>query len=67
MIQRWGFWKLNNCTKNCLICDQPLGFQGVKPTVCSRDLCTHGLYEYGLGTNIAGEVLHNLEVVGKQI
>ncbi len=50
-----------------MICDQPLGFQGVKPTVCSRDLCTHGLYEYGLGTNIAGEVLHNLEVVGKQI
>lgn len=25
----------------CLICDGPLGYRGVKPTVCPNALCNH--------------------------
>ena len=33
--------KLLTCTRTCVICDGSMGFEGMKPTVCSKPLCTH--------------------------
>lgn len=73
----YAAWRLITCTRNCVICDEPLGYQGLKPAVCSKPLCTHGyisfkeyncrLEEYGLGLDIAAEIHHNPEVVDMMI
>jgi len=55
--------RMHCCSASCLICDAPLGFQGVKPAVCPKPLCTHSFEAYGLGFSLTSELRHNPEVV----
>lgn len=41
--------RIRNCTRTCIICDDPLPFQMVKPAVCDKNLCCHSHEQYGLG------------------
>lgn len=47
-ILKYMNYKFENCSSNCVICDQKLGFEGMKPTVCDNELCIHSLEEYGI-------------------
>ena len=33
--------RMHSCSSSCIICDAPLGFEGVKPAVCPKPLCMH--------------------------
>mmetsp|Transcript_5957 Transcript_5957/g.8323 ORF Transcript_5957/g.8323 Transcript_5957/m.8323 type:complete len:599 (+) Transcript_5957:141-1937(+) len=55
--------RINNCTKTCIICDDALPFQMIKPAVCDKQLCTHSHEQYGLGADVASEIRDNPEVV----
>ncbi len=46
----------------CLICTKPMEFEGFKPAVCCRTLCTMAFEDLGLGFNLANEILENPEV-----
>eukprot|EP01080_Neovahlkampfia_damariscottae_P002161 gene2161-2026_t len=56
-------FKVTNCANNCIICDQELGFEGFKPTICERQLCIHSSEQYGLGVDIMNEINTNAIVV----
>src|SRR5690349_2679262 len=56
-------FKLQNCTKDCIICDSPLDFQMVKPTVCERKLCLFSHEQYGLGADVASTITHYPDLV----
>lgn len=58
-IMEYLNYKISNCSSTCIICDTKLGYDGMKPTVCDKELCTHSLDEYGLGVDIMGEMQHN--------
>ncbi|KAL6051672.1 Poly [ADP-ribose] polymerase 6 [Balamuthia mandrillaris] len=55
--------RMQTVSNNCVICDSPLGYEGLKPTVCSKVLCTHSFDAYGLGFSLTSELMHNPEVV----
>jgi len=55
--------RLKTCSSSCVICDGALGYQGVKPTVCTKPLCTHSFDAYGLGFSLTSELEHNADVV----
>lgn len=55
--------KLKTCSSTCIICDKKLGFSGLKPTVCDKELCIHSLYEHGLGIDLVNEIKNNGKVV----
>eukprot|EP01087_Luapelamoeba_hula_P017063 TRINITY_DN5342_c0_g1_i1.p1 TRINITY_DN5342_c0_g1~~TRINITY_DN5342_c0_g1_i1.p1 ORF type:complete len:558 (+),score=72.30 TRINITY_DN5342_c0_g1_i1:442-2115(+) len=55
--------RLKTCASSCIICDAPLGFVGVKPTVCPNLLCTHSFDAYGLGFSLTSELAHNADVI----
>jgi hypothetical protein len=57
-IQRLIKFRVDTCTKNCLICDDLLPLDGMKTSVCDKALCRHGLENYGLGTDVASELAH---------
>lgn len=46
----------------CLICCKPMEFEGLKPAVCSRNLCTMAFEDLGIGFNLATEIRENPEV-----
>ena len=48
--------RLKTCATSCIICDAPLGYMGVKPTVCPSILCTHSFDAYGLGFSLTSEL-----------
>jgi len=52
-----------NMTNNCVICDKPLGYAGLKPSVCGEVLCTHSHESYGLGLSLHSDLEHNPTVV----
>lgn len=56
-------YKISNCSSTCIICDSKLGYDGMKPTVCEKELCVHSLEEYGLGVDIYAELQHNISVI----
>ena len=33
--------RMHSCSSSCIICDAPLGYEGVKPAVCPKPLCMH--------------------------
>jgi hypothetical protein len=49
-------YKISTCSTTCIICDDVLGFDGMKPTVCDKDLCMHSLDQYSLGIDIIDEL-----------
>lgn len=55
--------RINDCTKTCIICDGPLPFQMIKPSVCSNPLCVHSYEQYGLGADVATEIRDSSDVV----
>lgn len=55
--------RMHSCSSSCIICDAPLGFEGVKPAVCPKPLCMHSFEAYGLGFSLTSELRHNPEVV----
>lgn len=56
-------WRIDNCTKTCIICDGELPFQMIKPAVCGKSLCVHSHEQYGLGADVASEVRDSPDVV----
>jgi len=55
--------RINNCTKNCIICDSVLPYQMLKPAVCDSALCLYSYDQYGLGADVASEIRNGKEVV----
>lgn len=55
--------RVANCAARCVICDDELGYEGIRPVCCEKALCEHSLYEYGLGIDIYSELVHNEKVV----
>eukprot|EP01114_Cavostelium_apophysatum_P019380 TRINITY_DN6231_c0_g1_i1.p1 TRINITY_DN6231_c0_g1~~TRINITY_DN6231_c0_g1_i1.p1 ORF type:complete len:564 (-),score=140.41 TRINITY_DN6231_c0_g1_i1:26-1717(-) len=56
-------YTIKNCTKNCIICNDPLPFQMIKPAVCDNTLCVHSHEQYGLGADVASEIRDSPDVV----
>lgn len=54
--------RLKNCTKYCIICDNELGYVGLKPAVCDRQLCVFSHSQYGLGEDVGLFIQNNPEV-----
>jgi hypothetical protein len=54
--------KISVCTKTCVICDTPLAFEMLKPSVCDSALCTFSSEQYGLGQDVVAMLQHNPEV-----
>jgi hypothetical protein len=40
---------IKNCSKYCLICNEELPYQGIKPTICTKILCVYSYERFGLG------------------
>ena len=55
--------RIQNCTKNCIICDSFLSLQMMKPAVCDNKLCLFSHEQYGIGADVASEIHHYSEVV----
>lgn len=55
--------KFLKCCNNCIICDDTLGYTGLKPSVCDKELCIHCVEQYGLGIDIVSEVKKNQQVL----
>eukprot|EP01090_Pellita_catalonica_P000924 TRINITY_DN1065_c0_g1_i1.p1 TRINITY_DN1065_c0_g1~~TRINITY_DN1065_c0_g1_i1.p1 ORF type:complete len:755 (-),score=117.75 TRINITY_DN1065_c0_g1_i1:16-2280(-) len=55
--------RFHTCANSCVICDASLGYEGLKPTVCLKPLCTHSYNAYGLGFSLTSELQHSPEVV----
>lgn len=45
--------KILHCSNNCIICDQPLKFEVLKPSLCDRDLCSFSYEQFDLGVDPA--------------
>jgi len=56
-------YKLLTCNRNCLICDKKLEHSGMKPAVCSREVCIMGYEEFGLGFDLGTEIVQQPQVV----
>jgi hypothetical protein len=54
---------LATCNKHCMACGEPLVYVGLKPTVCSKDLCKYGFEDLGAGFDLSGEVSEQPQVV----
>ena len=54
--------KISVCTKTCVICDTPLAFEMLKPSICDSALCTFSSEQYGLGQDVVAMLQHNPEV-----
>lgn len=48
--------KIMNCTTCCMICDNPLPFSMLKPSICDSSLCAFSFDEFGLGLDVASEI-----------
>jgi len=55
--------KIINCTTNCMLCDAPLEFPMLKPSICDKPLCAFGYDQFGVGVDLAAEIQNNSEVV----
>ncbi|KAL6068634.1 Poly [ADP-ribose] polymerase 6 [Balamuthia mandrillaris] len=54
---------IRKCTAHCVICDKPLDFEGLKPTVCNAALCLYSYESFGLGVDVATELREQPDVV----
>lgn len=54
--------KITTCTKNCVICDTPLAFEMLKPSICDSALCTFSAEQYGLGLDVVAALQHDPDV-----
>eukprot|EP01080_Neovahlkampfia_damariscottae_P011934 gene11934-5335_t len=50
---------VNNCAKLCLICAENMPFEGLKPSVCSKQLCVFRHEQFGLGIDLESEIIHS--------
>jgi hypothetical protein len=55
--------RIQQCIKNCVICDKKLEFRMLKPTICDDILCKYSYDSFGLGADIASEIQHHPDVV----
>ena len=51
----------------CIICEQTLPFEGLKPTVCDSPLCVFSHEEYGLGVDLESAIKKYPEIVDMAI
>lgn len=58
-IQQFVAYRISTCTSRCLICDDPLGFEGMKTGTCAKDLCHYSAESYGLGCDVVHELTHH--------
>lgn len=58
-VQRLVKFRLDKCTRRCLICDENLELDGMKTGICARELCRHSLENYGIGTDVLSEIKNN--------
>jgi len=54
--------KISVCTKTCVICDTPLEFEMLKPSICDSALCTFSSEQYGLGQDLSAMLQYAPEV-----
>ena len=55
--------KVRTVNHRCLLCDDPLHLIGLKPACCPKPLCVMGYEEYGLGQNLASELVRAGSVI----
>eukprot|EP01127_Copromyxa_protea_P014223 TRINITY_DN3918_c0_g1_i2.p1 TRINITY_DN3918_c0_g1~~TRINITY_DN3918_c0_g1_i2.p1 ORF type:complete len:560 (-),score=88.31 TRINITY_DN3918_c0_g1_i2:72-1751(-) len=55
--------KITKCSKVCMICDDPLTFSMLKPTICDKPLCHFSYDEFGLGVDPISEIHLHPETV----
>jgi len=51
------------CTKTCVICNKPLAFEMLKPSICDSPLCLYSYDQYGLGVDVAAIIKSKGQVV----
>lgn len=56
-------WIVHTCNGVCIICDRPLDYVGLRPSLCNRALCNFSYEQYGLGSDLASEVRYNPELI----
>lgn len=56
-------WCIKTCNAHCIICDNPLKYSGLKPSICDRALCNFSYEEYGLGSDLAAEIRYCPELI----
>jgi len=52
-----------NANRYCIVCAQTMEFEGLKPAVCARQLCTMAFQELGVGFDLAQEIISHPELV----
>jgi hypothetical protein len=50
---------LRSCNRTCLVCNSPLDYIGLKPSICSSELCSFSFAQFGLGLDILTEFKTN--------
>lgn len=48
--------QIMTCNQHCLICGNPVDHVGVRPVVCSNELCIMGYEELGVGLDLQSEI-----------
>lgn len=61
-IHRLLTHRLNTCTKYCIVCDNELAVNGMKTGICDKALCRHAVENYGIGTDVLSELIHDPEM-----
>jgi len=59
--------ELKTVGERCLVCNCPIDHSGVRPVVCSKELCTMGYEELGVGLDVEMELVRDPNVVDLQI
>eukprot|EP01060_Flectonema_neradi_P007432 TRINITY_DN1517_c1_g2_i1.p1 TRINITY_DN1517_c1_g2~~TRINITY_DN1517_c1_g2_i1.p1 ORF type:complete len:782 (+),score=158.61 TRINITY_DN1517_c1_g2_i1:49-2346(+) len=62
-MMRYLKYRMLIITKNCMICDKQLGFDGVKTAVCDAPTCSFALEQFGIGCNPLTELQRSGELV----
>ena len=62
-MMRYLKYRMLIITKNCMICDKRLGFDGVKTAVCDAPTCSFALEQFGIGCNPLTELQRSGELV----
>jgi hypothetical protein len=45
-----------SCTQQCIICGNKLPIEGIRPTICQKQLCVYGHENLGLGIDVSYEI-----------
>eukprot|EP01080_Neovahlkampfia_damariscottae_P012442 gene12442-6194_t len=58
---------IKDCSKHCLICGGKMPFEGLRPTVCVKQLCVFRHEQFGLGIDLESEIMKHPDLVDLMI